>query len=388
MTGSIGPLLPADEGFNHQIVETFATVLQTDLAWTEKVCGMAGARDGSLQVAFGFGKYTNRNVVDAYAGISRGVEQWTVRASRSLSSDPDSISVGPIHYEIVEPLKVIHVWLEVNDVQPIAFDMVFKGVVPPYLEEREDRRDSHGFRRNADQIRYHQTGLARGWVEVLGNRIDIDMNTWVATRDHSWGIRQDVGAPLTDVEPMDPMDVVPKVLAIWNPILFQKADGSHYAMHQYHLEFHGSGFSHEVFQGHFEYPDGHRDRIIRLEPVLHFGTDNKRFLGGKFVFTMGDESERHVTARPISNTGFHLGTGLYHGGLDGKYHGSWRGELHLDGEYFENCANPDVVQRIHQFRDCMIRVEDPTGGGIGWGNCQTYVKGDWPDFGLRVGDSS
>jgi hypothetical protein len=104
MSGSVGPLPAADEQFNHQVVEAFATVGQSDLAWTEKVCGMAAARDGSLQIGFGFGKYTNRNVVDAYAGVSRGVEQWVVRASRSLHSDPKSVNVGPISYEIIEPL--------------------------------------------------------------------------------------------------------------------------------------------------------------------------------------------------------------------------------------------------------------------------------------------
>ena len=78
------------------MVETFATVGQSDLAWTEKVCGMAAARDGSLQIGFGFGKYTNRNVVDAYAGVGRGVEQWVVRASRSLQQCPgDVLMWGP-----------------------------------------------------------------------------------------------------------------------------------------------------------------------------------------------------------------------------------------------------------------------------------------------------
>ena len=49
---------------------------------------MAMARDGSLQIGFGLGKYTNRNVMDGYAALSRGREQLTVRASRSLASDP------------------------------------------------------------------------------------------------------------------------------------------------------------------------------------------------------------------------------------------------------------------------------------------------------------
>ena len=95
---TLGPLVPADETLNHQIVDTFATVGQTDQTWTEKICAQACARDGSLQVAFGLGKYTNRGVMDAYAGVSRGVAQWTVRASRELAPDPGVPTVGPIRY--------------------------------------------------------------------------------------------------------------------------------------------------------------------------------------------------------------------------------------------------------------------------------------------------
>ena len=69
---------------------------QSDPAWAEKVCGMAAAKDGSSQIGFGFGKYSNRNVVDAYAGICRGREQWVVRASRALNRDPESVNAGPV----------------------------------------------------------------------------------------------------------------------------------------------------------------------------------------------------------------------------------------------------------------------------------------------------
>jgi hypothetical protein len=53
---SIGPLVPADETFHHQITDTFASVGQSDRSWTEKVCAQAAARDGSLQVHLGMGK--------------------------------------------------------------------------------------------------------------------------------------------------------------------------------------------------------------------------------------------------------------------------------------------------------------------------------------------
>ena len=45
----IGPLRGSDEGLNHQIVDTFATVAESDYAWTEKiwVCDRQGRRFGA-----------------------------------------------------------------------------------------------------------------------------------------------------------------------------------------------------------------------------------------------------------------------------------------------------------------------------------------------------
>src|SRR5438093_8774647 len=120
-----GPLVAADEGMSHQIVETHARVAQADRSWTEKVCAMAAARDGSLQLGFGLGKYANRNVMDGYAAVSRGVEQTTVRSSRQLAPEPERTVIGPIRYEVIEPLRSVRFVLEPNDCQPIAFDWRF-----------------------------------------------------------------------------------------------------------------------------------------------------------------------------------------------------------------------------------------------------------------------
>src|SRR5580693_1806100 len=139
-------------------------VATSDLSWTEKICAMAAAKDGSLQLGFGLGKYPNRNVMDGYAGISRGVEQRTVRASRRLDTDPVLTTVGPVRYEVVDPLRAIRFSLDANDSQPIAFDWLFESIVPAALEDRTHTRQ--GFRVGADLVRYHQIGLASGWVEV------------------------------------------------------------------------------------------------------------------------------------------------------------------------------------------------------------------------------
>ena len=68
LSTNYGALVPEDELLTHQIVDTFATVSQSDPSWTEKIWTIAHARDNSLQLVLGIGKYTNRGVMDAYAG--------------------------------------------------------------------------------------------------------------------------------------------------------------------------------------------------------------------------------------------------------------------------------------------------------------------------------
>ena len=191
---TIGPLVPADEGFSHQIADTFATVGSSDPSWTEKVCAMAAARDGSLQLGFGLGKYTNRNVMDALRAASPAASSRSPCGRAAASRPSPSCTV-----DRPDPLRGARAAAArcasrstPTTCQPIAFDWVFEAVVPPLLEDRTHTRA--GYRVSADLVRYHQIGVGSGWVEVDGERTEIDPDTWVSTRDHSWGVRYDVGA--------------------------------------------------------------------------------------------------------------------------------------------------------------------------------------------------
>lgn len=376
---SLGPLVPADETFNHQITDTFATVSQSDRSWTEKVCAQAGARDGSLQVHLGMGKYPNRGVLDAYAGVSRDVEQWTVRASRALAPDPGGTTVGPVRYEVLEPLRVVRFALEANDVVPVAFEWTFEGVVPPALEQREVHRAPDGYRVDADIVRYHQTGVATGWVEVDGERTEIVETAWFSTRDHSWGVRYLVGAPVTDVPTRGEVPGLASLI-IWSPMLCETAGGEPYALHVFHQQHAVGSFRQVTTQGGVEHPDGRREPFVAIEPELEFDRDNRRLLGGTLHCRTADGAERPVTLTSLGATGFHLGAGLYFG-FDDRWHGQYRGDLHVDGEHVADCTTVDAAHRLHQLRDGIVAVEDPVGGGHGWANAQTMVTGPHPDLG-------
>ncbi len=390
MASDDGPLVAADESFSHQIVETHARVAQSDRSWTEKVCAMAASRDGRLQVAVGLGKYTNRNVFDAYAGVSRGREQWTVRGSRRLSDDPERLGVGPVQYDVVEPFRRIRFRCEPNDVVPVAFEWVFEAAVPPVLERRDRQHARRGYRLDADVLRYHQIGLASGWVDVDGERHDITPDAWFSTRDHSWGVRQDVGLPPGDVEGAGSATMASasgfSFRFSWSPMLLERADGGLYAVHHQHRKLRAFGYEETRVEGGVEHPDGRVERFATLRPELRFDPLNRRVLGGTLHFEMDDGSARPLTVEAIGDTGFHLGAGLYFG-LDGHHHGEWRGKLHVEGEHIDDCTTPATARRIHQIRDAVMRVDDPVGGGRGWCNFQTAIVGEWPEEGLDESSS-
>jgi hypothetical protein len=382
---TIGPLTPADEGFSHQIPDTFATVSSSDPSWTEKVCAMTAARDGSLQLGFGLGKYTNRNVMDAYAGISRGVEQITMRASRRLAPESDLTVIGPIRYEVLEPMRCVRFALDANDLQPISFDWVFEAAVPPFLEDRTNTRA--GYRVSSDLVRYHQIGVGSGWAEIDGERTEFDSDSWVSTRDHSWGVRYDVGQPLTDTEPFD-MLAIPGVSfrMIWSPILMERPDGSRYGLMMHYQIVQAPGYGSKKVMGGIEQPDGRYEPWTDLEPGLTFDPVNRRLLGGRVFATTADGTVRQLDIEVVSDTGFHLGAGLYFG-FGGHHHGEWRGELHVEGERIPDCTDLEAAHRLHQIRDTVIRVTDREGGAVGYGNCQPIITGGDEELGLHEADT-
>ena len=112
--------------------------------------------------------------MDAYAGVSRGTEQWTVRGSRELGRGRRHRRSGRSRYEVLEPMRRIRFASDANDVQPVSFEWIFEGAVPAVLENHEVHRARDGRRVDADIARYHHIGTARGWVAVDGERVEFD----------------------------------------------------------------------------------------------------------------------------------------------------------------------------------------------------------------------
>ena len=372
-------LLLADEMLCHQTVETFATVSQSDLAWTERVWGVVTRRDGSAQVDTGMAAYHNRGVLDGFGGVSRGRQQWSVRASRDLWSDLEGTQVGPLTYEVLEPMRAVRFKLDPSAAAAVSFDLVLEATMPAVLEERDRKRDFGGMRTSSETLRYHQCATARGWVQVEGERIEVTPDEWFAVRDHSWGVRHGVGQELGGLRPGFDGATLP-ILYSWSPLLFVRPDGSRYELHHYVQQLGDAVF---FTSGHLLESDG-RVQQVSVRPDLRFDPVTRRLLGGTLVVTLPDGSRREISLEVVGDTGFHLGQGLYLG-LDGHQHGDWRGGLRVEGEYLPDCADPVVARRIHQLRDCVVRAVD--GDAVGIGVHETLIGGAWPALGLSSSDA-
>jgi hypothetical protein len=372
----IGPLRAADEGLNHQIVDTFATIAESDRSWTEKIWASIARTDGSLQLDFGLGKYHNRGIIDGFGGVSRGREQWTVRGSRELESAPEATAIGPIRYEIVEPLQQLRFVLEPNDVQPISFDVVLSGVTPPFFENRNLVRSRRTSRIDVNVIRYHQGGWATGQLTVGGVRHEIRPEEWFGFRDHSWGVRQAVG--------LTPKDLIPGAGAPrnvqggmkWHPAFFRRPDGTYYETAIF------------VTEGAWHYSSayindarGRQDPVRSVVPHIEYDPRTRYVRGGELHLTMENGKQRVIEIEVLGESGFFLKTTGY-GAWAGHLHGAWRGPLALDGEYIPDCADDEHLRLLGQLRDTPVRVRD--GEATGFGILESIITGVWPDLGLTA----
>jgi hypothetical protein len=381
----IGRLVALDEQLNHQIVDTFATVATSEHSWTEKIWSAVIRKDGALGVDFGLGRYHNRGVMDGWASVSRGREQWTVRASRELRQDPSETTVGPLTYEVIEPLHKVRYALAPNDAQPIAFDITFTGLMRPFFEDRHKQREKDGFRVGSDVIRYHQCGEPSGWVEVEGERIEIVPDEWREFRDHSWGTRLDVGAHNPDIRPTadfgDAKFGEDPFVLIWSPFLLTGPGGETVAYHFYFMSRQGRIFYSSGYRNH---PDGSQEKVARVRPELKFDDVTRRLLGGKVHFDMLQGDSHSVEIEVAGESGVHLGPGLYLG-FDGKKHGSWKGLLEVEGEKFSDTMDLATLKRIHQLRDCPIKVRE--GEMTGYGIMETIIHGGEDSMGVTAANS-
>jgi len=182
-------LTDIDECPWHQIPSTFDHVGTSDPRFFDRFWFSAADTSTNKTLQFTIGVYQNMNVVDGGFIVIANDTQHNVRSSRPLRPHYES-DCGPLRIDVVKPMHHIHLGVQPHG-GPVYGELDWIADLPAQ-EERHHFNRING-RVVEDYLRYDQIGSLNGWLDVQGERHDID--SWWACRDHAWGVRSRVGIP-------------------------------------------------------------------------------------------------------------------------------------------------------------------------------------------------
>lgn len=296
----------------HQAPTPFATAATSDAHFNDGYFCAFYAPDWYFFT--GLRLHPNVNVVDGWASVAHADRQTVVRASRALHPRYGDLDVGPVRYELVEPMKRWRL-VAAENASGLEFDVTLEAQAPPVVEDRYQH-----FKFGAvvnDLIRYTQVCRATGHARVGGQRLRID--AWHAMRDHSWGVRSSMAVP-TGIKGIEREggDEHRRALRLWVP--FEVED--HCGFFNTHETSSGRPLD---FEGRLDYADGRSVRLLAVRHELDYLAGTRRPLGGRIELDGEDGLTRRYTLR-LAGTPADVQAGGYYGGWrDGLSAGVYRG---------------------------------------------------------------
>lgn len=313
---------PFDEYPFHQVPTPFGTVGTTDSHFNDGYWFAFFAADWYFFA--GIRLHPNVNAIDGFASVAHGDRQRAVRASRALRPRYEDVAVGPLRLDIIEPMRSVRIRLDENPAE-IEFDVVLETQAPPFVEDRYQHL-KYGAVVN-DTIRYTQVCRATGTARSRDSEIEVD--SWHAIRDHSWGVRSSMGVP-TRISGVDrtPEEADPRAIRFWVPFEV----GDHCGFVNTHEDVDGNTVD---FEGRLDFQDGRSVRLLSMEHDLTYLAGTKRPVGGTIELLGEDGVKRSYQLRPSGSPADVQGIGYYRGWHDGLSAGIYRGAEHLEHDDYD-----------------------------------------------------
>jgi len=312
-------LTSLDETLFHQYPGTFAMVSTSDHRFFDRYWFCGADPTGRTAFFAGLGRYANMGTRDGFLSVLKGTTQYNLRVATQPSgigdvsgSSPMCIDAGPLKVEVVRPFREIEFSLDAPD-SPVTGRLRFRSHMEPHLEHHH--REMSGARILQDQQRYVQVGRWDGWIAVEGRREQV--SGWWGDRDHSWGVRVDVGG-------LEPRDMSRRVSSFTIWCSFSTA--SRYGMFQFR----------EYADGRPRYIDGtvhsaggsEPVRVVGIEHEVDFFEGTKIYREVRVRLRLADGSVAEVHAEPLTERGWAARGGGYSRGFnDQKGFGARRGDV-------------------------------------------------------------
>ncbi len=319
-----------DDTLFHQSADPMAYTNVSDHRFFDRSVYGIYAPDHSVHICTSIGVYKNMDVMDGFvmAQVNRET-QYNQRYSRRLSLDYERPGLGPLQYDVIEPMQRHRVWMAAGE-HPVSFDLEWTAVLPAHLEARHEVR--HHGRLIRNYSRFDQFAKANGWIDIKGQRFEV--KDWFTWRDHAWGVRPGVGGYEPDTGGLDTAD---GYLAIYFWFLTEDAGGF------IQLQENGEGevkYLNGVVQSRHGAPDR---KVTKVEHEIEFEPGTRVFRTMKIRFTTDDGKQWQGEAEPLGRGWVFKGSG-YNGGYDdGRGLGFFRGDALEEIDTYGITHPEDVV---------------------------------------------
>ena len=331
--------VPLDEFPIHQTAASLRHMTTSDRNFYDRYYLNAHDRTGDVFCVAGLGVYPNLGVTDAFVTIRRGNRQWAVRASDPLDApglERLRPGVGPIRLEIIEPLEKIRLICDGvsggDDGDMPACDMTFEGSFPAVMEQPHLMRS--GARPIIQAARFAQVGTWTGTLSVGGETYDVSDDTWVGTRDRSWGIR-----PSGEPDPADRWSADEPIEGFWwmyMPMRFEE-----FALILIVQEL-PDGFR-TLNDATRIFPDGRREQLGWPEIEIDYASGTRHPIGARIHLRPASSEPFTVEIETLGFLPLNVGAG-YTGDPDWN-HGQWKGRDWVDRSVFD-LDDPMIAGRI------------------------------------------
>lgn len=376
-------LTPADDTLWHQLPTTFDHVDTSDPRFYDRYWFAAYESSGQGALQLTLGAYNNMNVMDAGFVLVHGGRQHNLRVSRSLR--PRFVpECGPVRVDVVRPLEAFELHVDAGP-HAVHGELHWGARLPPEEEDIHFERLRGRVRQH--YARFNQIGSLSGWLDVEGERLDVD--NWWACRDHSWGVRPRMGVPEPVTGPKTSLGErgyimvflffsTPEIAGHVN--IAERGDEREYATATLRDTRSGEPVDLDV-----------KDVTFRLE--LFPGT--RRFRTIHLDVSLGDGNVMQLECEALGPSIAMPGLGYSGGFRDGKGLGVWRGEEHAEFETWDVSHPADVVFEDGAVRRPWHRIQPvrvSVGGGdfdsSGTGSMTAVPSGHLPQYGLPKDTSS
>jgi hypothetical protein len=370
-------LTPLDDSLWHQIPSTFDHVGTSDPRFFDRYWFAVYEPSGVAALQFTLGVYNNMNVVDGGFVVVHDGRQHNLRVSRSLRPRFEA-ACGPMRVEVLEPLQRFRLSVEPGG-HSVHGELEWTGVLP--VEEEKPHFSRLRGRVAEEYQRFDQIGECSGWLDIDGTRVEVDR--WWTCRDHSWGVRQNMGVPEPVTGPTPPPSEVGSLFAF----LFFSTD--RIAGHVQVME----RGEHRVYLTGLI-----RDRATATPVDVHVRTANlsldmfdgtRRFRRLNLDLELDDGQSLTLGCDALGPSIAMPGLGYSGGYDDGRGLGVWRGDEHVETDVWD-VRHPSQVVRadgsidepVHRIQPVRVTARGAAGTSTGTGSMTMIANGRLPQHGL------